>query len=97
MEDHAVSYTYSVRYLMNAFEGKEVFPRNFMGIAPVTFSATLGLPSLPGSDQSLDKVESHFSRSDHLLNSNATVLIFFKTFIAISHSTVYSCHRQRIG
>ena len=81
LEDHAVSYTYSARFLLNDFGGASTNnTRNFMGVAPVKFASRLGLPSLSGSEESMDRLQSHFNRSDILLNANATRKNFLQSY-----------------
>ncbi len=81
VEDHAVSYTYSARFLLNQFDGNSnSSERNFIGVAPVQFASKLGLQSLPGSDESLERLQSHFSRSNNLLNENATRDNFLRSY-----------------
>ena len=46
------SLHYSVHYLMNQFFSyTSTTSPNFIGFAPVQFSAAMKLPSLPGSDK----------------------------------------------
>jgi CHAT domain-containing protein len=81
IDEHAVSYTYSARYLLNHFDNDKNFrAKNFMGFAPVKFDPNLRLPTLAGSDESLDRVESHFNRSDNWLTANATRKNFLDNF-----------------
>ncbi len=62
VEDHAVSYTYSARYLLNNFTANSASNSyTFMGIAPVQYNN--GLPALSGSDQSLHRMRNYFSNA----------------------------------
>jgi len=71
VENYAVSYTYSARYLLNDFSNNPATASGeFMGIAPVTYSSAL--TPLPGSDQSLQRMNNYFSHSTILLNANAS-------------------------
>jgi CHAT domain-containing protein len=73
ISDHAVSYTHSARYLMNNFENhpnKSV--RNFLGIAPVHYAASMSLSPLTGSDQSCKQLVSWFSEADDLIGEEAS-------------------------
>jgi CHAT domain-containing protein len=76
IEDHAVSYTYSVRYLLNNFTNSSQ-GQNFLGFAPVQFS---NFPSLPGSDLSLNRVKNYFSNSTSLLGRDASRNNFLRRF-----------------
>jgi len=81
IEDHAVSYTYSARYLMNAsLVNTHSSSENFMGMAPVNFSTSMHLPGLDGSEQSLERVASHFSKSDNWISGKATRNNFLNNF-----------------
>ena len=68
VDDHAVSYTYSARYLLNQFTANTVSgSRVFMGIAPVHYAN--GFPALLGSDESLRQVQNYFSNPVNLTGS----------------------------
>ncbi|HYJ38731.1 MAG TPA: CHAT domain-containing protein, partial [Chitinophagaceae bacterium] len=54
--------------------------RNFMGVAPVQFPSKLGLSSLPGSDESLERLQSYFKRSHNLLNAKANRNNFLESY-----------------
>jgi len=78
LENYAVSYTYSARYLLNSFNTSSSKLDNvFMGVAPLKF---LGLPTLTGSDQSLKNVQKYFSSSTNYIGSNATKNNFLNEF-----------------
>lgn len=73
LTDHAVSYTYSARFLMNDFINTAVTAsKDFIGIAPVRYPATMNLSPLQGSDQSLVNLRSYFKSADNLTISNAS-------------------------
>lgn len=73
LNDYAVSYTYSARYLMNRFVNTSgSHPRNFIGVAPVQYPAGMQLASLPGSDRSLQELQSYFSSANNLIASAAS-------------------------
>jgi CHAT domain-containing protein len=80
INDHAVSYAYSARYLLNSFSNSGRTFRNFMGIAPVKFSYTGQVMALPGSDQSLERISGYFTRSDVLVRAKATRANFLKHY-----------------
>ncbi len=64
LNDHAVSYTYSARYLINGFDNaNENTAGNLMGIAPVHFPAKLQLSSLERSEVSLERISNFFNSS----------------------------------
>jgi CHAT domain-containing protein len=79
LNDYAVSYTYSARYLLNNFQSNTMSRRHcFFGIAPVEFSDSL--PALTGSDESLKKMKNYFSNSTMLLHHQATKNNFLNQF-----------------
>jgi len=81
LADHAVSYTYSARYLVNDFgSNRNVSAGNLLGIAPIYYPPNLGLPALSGSDLSLKKIGSHIDESYSLLASNASRKNFLQQF-----------------
>lgn len=81
LEEHAVSYTYSARYLMNRFaRSTKSFSGNFMGIAPVDFESKMKLSSLPGSNNSVERLELFFDEADNLLEKKATKKEFLNKF-----------------
>jgi CHAT domain-containing protein len=81
LEDHAVSYTYSARFLMNDFiSGSATTGKNFMGIAPVNYPAAFSLASLPGSDRSLHKIAGYFDNAVSQVSSHASRNNFMRQF-----------------
>ena len=74
LSDHPVSYTYSARFLTNNFitTSATATVKNFMGIAPVNFPPALFLAALPGSDRSLQKMQSYVNDADNLTTSAAS-------------------------
>ena len=80
LERHAVSYTYSARYLMNDFRvNASVADGNFLGVAPVQYRSSVSLVDLQGSDLSVNKIGSYFSKSNILIGSRATKKRVFAT------------------
>ncbi len=81
VENYAVSYTFSARYLLNLFNktAGEV-SRDFMGIAPLQYYASFRLAELAGSEISLQKLQSHFRKSDQFIAENATRKNFMDNF-----------------
>jgi CHAT domain-containing protein len=81
LEDYAVSYTYSARYLLNNFSTRSssINSMNFLGVAPLEFT-NFKLSSLPGSDASLKKIEQFYSLSNSLISAKATRNHFLENF-----------------
>jgi CHAT domain-containing protein/tetratricopeptide (TPR) repeat protein len=81
LNDYAVTYTYSAKYLMNHFvSSTDSSSHIFLGIAPVQFPANMQLMTLQGSDRSLSKVQSYFKESSNLVFGQATRSGFMKQF-----------------
>ena len=73
IEDHSVSYTYSARYLLTHFATDSTKgPVSFFGLAPVQFDANTSLANLSGSDISLDRIGSYFSKATNLIGRYAS-------------------------
>ncbi len=78
VEDHAVSYTYSARFLlMNFTSTSSKFSQTFMGFAPVQFT---GLPALSGSDQSLNRMQKYFHNATSYVEGRASKNNFLQEF-----------------
>lgn len=89
--EHAVSYTYSARYLLNGFPGDQhASPRKFMGVAPMQYASNMNLPSLTGSDRSLQRLESYFGKVNNLVASKATKNNFLQQFNQYSIIQLYT-------
>ncbi|HZK65306.1 MAG TPA: CHAT domain-containing protein [Puia sp.] len=81
LNEHAVSYTYSVRYLVNDFSKSTGWPSgNFLGVAPVTYASFAHLASLPESDVSAEKIGSLFSKSQIFTSDRASKYNFMQQF-----------------
>jgi CHAT domain-containing protein len=79
--DHAVSYTYSAKYLIGQFETTpNATFRNFLGVAPLYYSSYTRLAALPGSDQSLQQLKSYFSYADNFISKEASKNNFLQKF-----------------
>jgi len=79
LENHAVSYTYSARYLLNNFaSSSSASSHSFLGIAPVNYNNALA--PLSGSDQSLQRMENYFHHSRNLVYAKATRENFLKEY-----------------
>jgi CHAT domain-containing protein len=91
IQDHAVSYTYSARYLMNDFMNKENKAYgSVLGIAPVHYPYTASLSPLVGSDLSLGQVESYFKKSHNLVEGIASRNNFLQQFSKYSVIQLYT-------
>jgi len=71
LENFAVSYTYSARYLLNNFQISTSNPGTFFGMAPVRYS-NVRLATLSGSDQSLQRIQTYFRSSTDFVGAKAT-------------------------
>ncbi|MGK2861546.1 MAG: CHAT domain-containing protein, partial [Chitinophagaceae bacterium] len=81
LKEHAVSYTYSARFLMNDFKSGSVSGgKNFMGIAPVNYPSTFSLTALPGSDLSLTKIAGYFDNAVNRSSAQASRNNFLQQF-----------------
>jgi len=79
VEDHAVTYTYSARYLLNDFSTQATFNSyTFLGIAPVEYGN--GLAALQGSDESIKRVQNYFSNATSLVRGSASKNNFLKDY-----------------
>jgi CHAT domain-containing protein/tetratricopeptide (TPR) repeat protein len=81
LNDHAVSYTYSARYLMNDFSLDPARRTgSFLGVAPVRYAPRFSLAELGGSDLSLNQIRSYFQNAGNLTGSQATRSNFMNEF-----------------
>lgn len=80
IQQHAISYTYSARYLLTQFASPGSGSRNFMGIAPVQYPQALAVATLPGSDQSLKRLKGFFNGADNYLGDKASRSNFLQQF-----------------
>jgi CHAT domain-containing protein/tetratricopeptide (TPR) repeat protein len=79
LEDHAVSYTYSARYLLNNFAvNQNNNPYTFMGFAPVQYASAL--PELSGSDESLQRMQNYFSSTTSFIRREASKSNFLNEY-----------------
>ena len=76
VKNYAFSYAYSARLLLknrgNSSRMASLGERDFLGVAPVTFAATLKQVSLPGSDDALKPIANRFRASSLLTGPQAT-------------------------
>lgn len=89
--DHAVSYTYSARYLANRFTGVDnPASHNLLGIAPVQYAASIQLPALSGSDQSLEKIASYIPGTNNITWKSASKNYFLQQFTGYRMIQLYT-------
>ncbi len=81
IQDHPVSYAHSARLLMIDF-GKTSASggRDFLGMAPVDFHEKFNLPSLTGSDLSLQALKSNFGSTNCMTFKTASKYNFLRDF-----------------
>lgn len=80
LKDHAISYTYSARYLLNDFTAAtNKKAKSFMGFAPVQYAGTK-LPELSESDRSLEALTDYFSGADNFIGKRASRNNFLQHF-----------------
>jgi hypothetical protein len=81
LQNHAVSYTYSARYLINEMNvNPSKKTANFLGVAPVRFPTPFRLVELRGSDLSLNQIGSYFQCAHNLTGDQATKNNFLNEF-----------------
>ncbi len=89
--DHAVSYTYSARFIMNDFVSEPTAAgKDFMGIAPVYYPSSFSLAALRGSDQSLYKIAEYFTNATNRVTTNASRSDFLQQFSQYRIIQLYS-------
>ena len=81
IDNHALSYTYSARFLLSHFaSGTSGSQRNFLGVAPVSYPSLSYLPDLSGSDFSLNRIVSYFGNSTTFVAAQASKRNFQQQF-----------------
>jgi CHAT domain-containing protein len=91
LNNHIVSYTYSVRFLLNDFTGnKTLSSGNFLGLAPVQYPSSFNLASLSESDVSLNKISSYFGDAKTLIASQASKNNFMHQFYGYKMIQLYT-------
>ena len=91
LHDHAVSYTYSGRYLMNQlapYPSKKT--GSFLGVAPIRYTSKFHFADLDGSDLSLNKIQSYFKNASTLTGHKATRNNFLSEFAKYSIIQLYT-------
>lgn len=83
LNDYAISYTYSMQFLLkNLGEKSFSFRHKFMGMSPVSFSNNLNQTALSGSDFSLATITSNFIFGKNFNQQEATK----NTFLNNAHN-----------
>jgi CHAT domain-containing protein len=82
IEDHAISYTYSAKFLLNNKVKSSAIANSgqFMGMAPVTYPTGTHLPALQNSDESLDNISDYFSSPAVYVTNKASRQQFLDDF-----------------
>jgi CHAT domain-containing protein len=91
IENAAVSYTYSGRFLLHDFE--KVVTGNmeyFLGFAPVNYPARFGLADLSGSEGSVKKLSAYFSGSEIITGKAATKAEFLNKYASFEIVQLYT-------
>jgi CHAT domain-containing protein/tetratricopeptide (TPR) repeat protein len=87
IKDYSFSYVYSARYLMNSF--REVPGKgDFLGIAPVSFTAYSGLPDLKLSEDALRNCSAPYNRSKLLTRGDANRQNFIRQVVDYNTTTI---------
>jgi len=91
LNDHFVSYTYSVRFLLTDFtKNSTSTTRNFLGIAPVQYPSGFNLAPLSESDASIEKIGSYFGDPEILIASQASKTNFMNQFYGYKIIQLYT-------
>ena len=81
LKDHAVSYTYSARYLLNNFVSNiSTAEGSLLGVAPVQYATNSNLSSLRGSDESLSSISDLLPATHNLIGMDASTKNFLQQF-----------------
>ena len=87
IKDYSFSYVYSARYLMNRY--KEVPGKgDFLGIAPVSFTAYSGLADLKLSEDALRNCSAPYNRSKLLMHADASRQNFIRQVCDYNITTI---------
>jgi CHAT domain-containing protein len=92
LNDHAVSYSYSARYLQNNFisNASVAAAGSFLGVAPVQYPHNSSLNTLTGSDLSLNKIMAFVGSSNNLVGAQASKDNFLKRFSSYKIIQLYT-------
>lgn len=80
LQKHAVSYTYSARYLYNSVAPDGKAHQGLLGVAPVNYAPALKLNPLLGSDASLHAINRFFRKSRNMVGLQASRNEFLDDF-----------------
>jgi CHAT domain-containing protein len=80
LNNHIVSYTYSIRYLLNDFSGNSMSKNSFLGMAPVQYPEMFHLAPLYRSDASLEKIGLNFKDPEIRIGAQASRSQFMQHF-----------------
>jgi CHAT domain-containing protein len=80
LQEHAVSYTYSARYLYNSIPSEAQVHQGLLGVAPVNYAPALKLNPLLGSDASLHAINGFFQKSRNMVGLQAARNEFLDDF-----------------
>jgi len=91
IQNHAVSYAHSARLLMIDFSKEPgQSGKSFLGFAPVNFQAKFNMPSLIGSDVSLQVLRSNFQNTNCMAFKAASKNSFLRNFPAYQVIQLYT-------
>ena len=91
LENYAVSYTYSARYLTNSFSNASADSGPlFLGVAPVKYGSETRLASLDASDHSLQRIGKHFSNAEEMIGEEASRNNFLKRYFKYKIIQLYA-------
>ena len=97
LQNYAVSYTYSAKYLANNWD--QAYSRSgiFMGIAPERYQDHLNLATLTGSENSLKIIGNEFDQPSNYFGSLATRNNFMENFFRYKIIHLYSHASANVG
>jgi CHAT domain-containing protein len=88
---HAISYTYSARFLLQNFNDSEPHHEaEFFGVAPVAYPSRFALANLAGSDGSLKKLSAFFDSPFNLVGAEATKNAFLANYASYNIVQLYT-------
>jgi len=91
VEDHAVTYSYSARYLASDFKTtSRKDAKTFLGVAPVRYVGNGSLAQLTGSDESLDRISSYLGSKLNLTGRNASRGNFLRDYYRFKIIQLYT-------
>ncbi len=87
IKDYSFSYVYSAGYLMNQYKGMPG-KGDFLGIAPVNFTAYAGLPDLRLSEDALQNCSTPYNRTKLLMHADASRRNFIRQVCDYNTTTI---------